>query len=119
MGYHFDPPADPLHKSSPTYPMQETGPREGRAAQAKPSYYHVAQRHLQGMSGRPTSLSTPLAPKTTAQLESQFVNERTDREHKGEPNMGSMGLPATSQLTLILRQSGDRRRSMVAISIQF
>ena len=50
------------------------------------------------MSGRPTPQSTPLAPKTIAQLESNTVTERVTREYKGEPNMGSIGLPATSQL---------------------
>ena len=50
------------------------------------------------MSGWPTSQSTPLAPKTTAQLESKTVTERVAREHKGEPNIGFIGLPATPQL---------------------
>jgi len=96
MGYHFEPPADPSHRNLPTYPLRETGPREGRSAQAIPSYCHVAQRHLKGMSDRPTSQSTPLAPKT--QLESQIVTERVDREHKDEPIIGPRCPLATSQL---------------------
>jgi len=95
MGYRFAPSAKPPNKNSPTTPLQEAGPKEGRAAQAKPSYCHVAQRHPKGMSGWPTLQSAPLAPKTTAQLESKTVTERVAREHKGEPNIGSMGLSAT------------------------
>jgi len=98
MGYRFAPSAKPTNKNFPTYSLQEAGPREGLAAQAKPSICHVAQRHLQGMSGRPTSLSTPLAPKTIAQLESKTATERAAREHRGELNVGSMGFSATPQL---------------------
>jgi len=77
-GYRFAPSADPTYKRTPTYPLQEAGPMEGWADQAKTSYCHVAQRHLKGMSGRPTSQSTPLAPTTTAQLESKIVTERVE-----------------------------------------
>ena len=100
MGYRFAPSANSPNKNFPTYSLQEAGPREGWAAQAKPSYCHVAQRHLKGISGGPTLQSAPLAPKTTAQLGSKTVTERVAREHKGELNVGSMGLSAAPQLDL-------------------
>jgi len=50
------------------------------------------------MSDWPTLQSVPLTPKTTARLESKTVTEGGAREHKCEPNIGSMGLPATTQL---------------------
>jgi len=98
MGYRFEPSADPQHEGSLTYPLQEVSPWEDRAAQAKPSYCCVVQRHLTGMSGRPTPQSAPSAPKTIAQLEPNIVTESANREYKGEPNMESIGPPSTSQL---------------------
>jgi len=98
MGYVFLPLAKPPNTNTPTCPRQETGPRDSRAAQAQLSYCQVAQRQLTGMSDWPTLQSVPLAPKTTARLESKTVTEGGAREHKGEPNIGSMGLPATTQL---------------------
>jgi len=98
MGYCFLPSAKFPNTNTPTYPRQEAGPKDSRAAQAQLSYCQVAQRHPTGISGWPTLQSVPLAPKTTARLESKTVTEGGAREHKGEPNIGSMGLPATTQL---------------------
>jgi len=99
MGYCFEPSTDPQQKGSLTYPApQEASLREDQAALDKPSYSSVAQLHLMGMSSRPTSQSTPLAPKTIAQLESTTVTERAKKECKGAPNRGAVGLPATPQL---------------------
>jgi len=59
MGYRFAPLAETPNTNSPTFPRQEAGPRESRAAQAKPSYCQAAQRQLKGMSGWPTLQSAP------------------------------------------------------------
>ena len=79
MGYCFEPSTDPQQQGSLTYPTpQEASLREDRAAQDKPSYCCVVRRHLMGMSGRPTSQPTPLAPKSIAQLESDTATERAN-----------------------------------------
>jgi len=75
MGYCFLPSAKPPNTNTPTYPRQEAGPRDSRAAHAQSSYCQVAQRHLTGMSDWPTLQSVPLTPKTTARLESKTVTE--------------------------------------------
>ena len=104
MGYRLEPSADPQHDGFITYPLQEVSSWEYRAAQDKPSYCCVVQHHLKGMSGRPTPPATPLVPKTTAQLESNTATERVNRENKGEPKTGPIGLPSTSQLDLRMGQ---------------
>jgi len=100
MGYRFVPSAKLPNKKFSTYSLWEAGLRDGLAAQAKPSYCHVTQRRLQGLSSRPTSQSTPLAPKINAQPESKIVIKRAAREHKGEPKVGARCLSATTQLDL-------------------
>jgi len=50
------------------------------------------------MSGQPPPPATPLVPKTTAQLESNTATERANRDNKGEPKTGPIGLPFTSQM---------------------
>jgi len=88
MGYRFVPSVKLENNNIPSYSLREAGPREGLAAQAKPSYCHVAQRHLQGLSSRPTSQSTPFAPKSAVYPEDTVATERAAREHKGELKVG-------------------------------
>ena len=56
----------------------------------------VAQGHLKGISGCPTSQTLHLAPKTTAQPESDTGTEMGKREHKGDLNTKPSGLSDTS-----------------------
>jgi len=102
-GYRLEPSADPQHDGFITYPLHEGSSGEYRAAQDKPSYCCVVQRHPKGMSGRPTQPVKPLVPKI-AQLESNTGTERANRENKGELKTGLIGLPSTSQLDLRMGQ---------------
>jgi len=103
MGYRLEPSANPCHDGFIIYPLQEVSSWEYRAALDKPSYCCVVQRHFKSMSGRPTPPVTPLVPKI-AQLESNTVTERANRENKGEPKTGPIGLPSTSQSDLRMGQ---------------
>ena len=115
MGYRLEPSADPQHDGYITYPRYEGSSGEHRAPQDKPSYCCVVQRHPKGMSGWLTPPETPLVPKI-AQFESNTVTERANRGNKGKLNTGPICLPSTTQRTL--GRGSNRRRSMVAISIQ-
>jgi len=106
MGYHFDPPADPLHNSSPTYPLQEA---EGR------SYCHVTQCHLKGMSGREPHNQHLWLPRQLRNWSHKLSTRGLTGSTRANPILGLW----VSKPNWIPGQGSDRRKSMVAISIQF
>ena len=93
-GYRPDLSSEPKLDGFITYPLHEGRVGEHSAAQDKPSYCHMAQRHLTDTPGRPTLSVIPSAPKPP-QLESKTATERPQRENRDECRRIATGPPST------------------------
>ena len=95
MGCRFSPPSNSLNRNFPIYASQGTGPRDGSAAQSKPSYSQVIAFNSKRLSKRPILPPTPLTPETHALPKFIAKIEKTVKGHKGEP---TTGISATAHL---------------------
>ena len=125
MGYRFLPPSNPLNINFPTPSQQKTGPRDGLAAQAKPSYSQVTQLRLRELWSRPNPQPTPPGSETNAlpELEVQPIEDTTNATRHAtllatclhlhsdivpDPQLKGIGIPETYQDILIQTPTGER-----------
>ena len=85
MGYRFLPPSNPLNRNFRTYSLQGTGLRDGLVAQTTSCYSQVIRK---GLSSKPLSQFTPLAPEMHVPPESIAEIEKDVKGHRGEPMTG-------------------------------
>jgi len=87
MGYRFLPPSNLLNRNFPTYPQQETTPRDRLAAQAKPSYSQVTQLRLQQLLSWPNPQLTPSGSETNTspELDVQSIEDTTNTTRHATP----------------------------------
>ena len=125
MGIRFLPPSNPLNRNLPTYPQQENGPRDGLAAQTKPSYSQVTQLRLREQWSRPNpQLTTPGSEMNASpELEVQPIEDTTNTIRHAtplstclhlhsdiapDPQLKGIGIPETHQNILNQTSTGER-----------
>jgi len=92
MGYRFLPPSNLLHRNFPTYPQQETSPRDGKEKTIKSQKFLASRRQAWAIGDKEKTVTTsPLA-----QVSAPSPNQDQGRLDINVDSLGGQGRPDTN-----------------------